>query len=216
MARGTYTGFSLASFDTEPNENVKIWNTTTLQWETWDITLPTAQNNQFGARISVIPFHFAKELARRQGCVVKVLASASNGLPISYWDTGAEKWNEMVSQVERSGTAKVGLVLWHQGINDTTNPEYPAKFLNLVSRVRKQPWLAEIAPWIAGYVTDPHTQINKFYTALEGHEVYPLIRIANTKGRPTLVGDPNHYTNDSIANMGKVDYIDAFMDYISR
>lgn len=111
------TDAAIVPFDVTVNDNVLIWNTSTL---VWDILTPT---------VDKIYFSFAKRYQETYGGTVKIILNATGGMPIADWiQTGTvDRHQALIDQLAAAGIDKVDIHLWHQGENNGSDVNYSYK-----------------------------------------------------------------------------------------
>ena len=116
------TDTQIVPFDVTVNDNVLIWNTSTL---VWDVLTPA---------VDKIYFSFAKKYQETYGGTVKIILNALGGMPIADWiQTGTvDRHQLLIDQLSAASIDKVDIHLWHQGENDGSETDY---FYDLKTRL---------------------------------------------------------------------------------
>ena len=210
--------FKHVEFKENPDPRVKILNSETGSFETWDIRKPSLNSelgNEQGA--PVIPYYFARRLAEETGREIKVVASARGGRPISYWNVGSKGWETLLTQTAE--VPGVDVILWQQGESDSNGvgkgltgrerglvrgqarAKYFKDFGELTLRVKKS--LGKVV-WITGEARPQHGDIpNSVFHEFE-KKAPSMFAVANCSKREQV--DTEHYSDESIAQIGYHDY----------
>jgi sialate O-acetylesterase len=174
-----------------------------------------AQNDRdfrvFGAGLGV---RFGKEIARRQGVPVGVLACSHGGTSLGQWSPalldqgGRSLYGSMVRRVEAAG-GKVRACLWYQGESDAATEEglrYRANlgaFIQAMRRDLKLPKLpfiqVQLAPWLGDAAQFPHW--NKVQTDQIAAEA-DLPAVATVAAADLTLSDAIHVDTASMRRLG--------------
>ncbi|MES2774419.1 MAG: sialate O-acetylesterase [Bacteroidota bacterium] len=130
--------------DVTPDNRVLYWNGTA--WVIWNI----GTSNNLG-------FQFAKNIARAQNRVVRVILSFENGAPIAKWFApSGTRFTNIRSQIAASGVDSISLILWRQGEAENTSSmsEYKTYFDTVMNRFKNESWFSKLRPVLVSGLCD--------------------------------------------------------------
>lgn len=214
-----------AQFMEKPNPLVKILNSSSGEFEVWNITASPANSQLSNASGSgVIPYYFARRVAEETGDEVRVIASARGGKPISYWDDGQAGWNNLEKQA--SYVKKIDLVLWQQGESDSARvgsglPSEEKRNVRAEARVKYFQTFGSLTlrikekfgkvKWITGEARPQHNDVINSVFKEFAKKAPTMFAVAECSNRPRR--DTQHFSDEAICLIGYEDYWRAWLKF---
>jgi hypothetical protein len=206
MGQSNMVGYGSGGGDTVTDSRVTAWN-----GSSW--VLANLNNSPFASNHNNIAFHFAKQIARKRNCNVRIILEAENGRPISDWvPASATHYVGMKNQISASSTTKVDVVLWHQGESDSTRSyaDYGADLNSLCTQLRGETAISKTVPIIMGELVDGGAldKQNYVYDRIFDYVSDSFVSVAEAKYLPHM-GSNLHFTGDSLVVLGRLRYYTA-------
>ena len=203
MGQSNMVGYSGTGGDKATDSRVTVWNG--AAWVTADLN-----NTPFDSNHNNIAFHFAKQLAEKRGCNVKIILEAENGRPISDWvpATGTH-YVGMKNQISASATTEVDIILWHQGESDYTRTyaAYGADLNSLVTQLRGESQISNTVPIIMGELltNGTYSKQNFVYEKIINFCTDNFVTVAKAKFMPHC-GSHIHFSGVGLVAIGRGAY----------
>ena len=212
--RTNFDVYGVGSYDVSNDTRVQLLNSSD-EFVTYDLSIAgisdhigtPSSNSQ---NTSTIAYHFGKEVARKTGNNVKIVASTLGGQSLDHWgintagdthDPTAAGWVVLLDQL--SHIPSVEVVLFHQGetLGGRTQAQQLAGLKLLFIKLRETGKINADTPIIAGEIINTNQAGNLALIDLENDNEWRQFTLVERPGGAPLA-DNLHYTADQIVDFG--------------